>query len=116
MKKDEPCITFRTTVEEKERFQEIAKSVGLDVSKLIRSTVLSGEKLILLPGGDEIAKGICQLMKEFSHAYKGGYIASDYAPKLLVKIDELVSSVNKLIDRTTDICSDGEKSQKEGIL
>lgn len=109
-------IEFRVTEEEKTKIYELAKSAEIDVSSLIRNAVLSDEKLVLLPGGTEIAKGISKLVIEFSRSYKGSYIDSKYCPVLLTSIEELISSVNTLIERTTDICEDNEESQKEGIL
>lgn len=108
-------IDIRVSSEEKEKIQMMAESVKLDSSTFLRNLALIDGKVILLPGGHEIAENMSKLIKAFSHSYKGGFIDSKYCPIILTSIEELVSSVNQLIDKISDICGDDEKSQKEGL-
>lgn len=96
-------INLRVSEEEKEKITQLAKSVNLDVSTLIRNAVLTDEKLVLLTGGSEIARGISKLITEFHRAAKNGIIDKKYCPVVLTSLEELVSTFNQLMDKLPDI-------------
>lgn len=96
-------INLRVSEDEKDRIIQLAKSVDLDVSTLIRNAVLTDEKLVLLTGGSEIARGISKLITEFQRTAKSGIIDKKYCPVVLTSLEELVSAFNQLMDKLTDI-------------
>lgn len=96
-------INLRVSEEEKERITQLAKSVDLDVSTLIRNAVLTDEKLVLLTDGSEIARGISKLITEFHRTAKNGIIDKKYCPVVLTSLEELVSAFNQLMDKLPDI-------------
>lgn len=96
-------INLRVSEEEKEKINQLAKSVDLDVSTLIRNAVLTEEKLVLLTGGSEIAREISKLIIEFHSAAKSGIIDKKYCPVVLTSLEELVSTFNQLINKLPDI-------------
>lgn len=96
-------INLRVSEEEKEKITQLAKSVDLDVSTLIRNAVLTDEKLVLLTGSSEIARGISKLITKFHRAAKNGIIDKKYCPVILTSLEELVSAFNQLMDKLPDI-------------
>lgn len=101
-------INLRVSEEEKEKITQLAKSLDLDVSTLIRTAVLTDEKLMLLTGGSEIAREISKLITEFNRAANNGIIDKKYCPVVLTSLEELVSAFNQLMDKLPDICDYSE--------
>lgn len=99
-------INLRVSEEEKEKMNQLAKSVSLDLSTLIRNTVLTDEKLILLTDSSEIAKGISNLIKEIHGTAKSGAIDKKYCAVILSSLEELVSAFNQLMNKLPDISND----------
>jgi len=96
-------INLRVSEEEKEKINQLAKSVDLDVSTLIRNAVLTEEKLVLITGGSEIAREISRLITEFQRTARSGIIDKKYCHIILTSLEELVSAVNQLMDKLPDI-------------
>ena len=107
-------INLRVSEIEKSEIEKRAKSVGTDVSTLIRNAVLSDKKLVLLHDGTEIAKGVCSLVREIHTAERNGSIDKKYCTTILSSLEELVSAFNQVSDKLSDISDDSEYSQKEG--
>ena len=99
-------INLRVSEEEKEKMNQLAKSVSLDLSTLIRNAVLTDEKLILLTDSSEIAKEISNLIKEIHGAAKSGAIDKKYCAVILASLEELVSAFNQLMNKLPDISND----------
>ena len=101
-------IHIRVTESEKEKMNKIAESVSMDLSALIRNAVLTDKKLVLLPDGSVIAKGISELINKFQGASKSGVIDKKYCAVLLTSMEELVCAFNQLMNKLPDICNDTE--------
>lgn len=99
-------INIRVTESEKEKMNKIAESVSMDLSELIRIAVLTDEKLVLLPDGSVIAKGISELINKFQSASKSGVIDKKYCAVLLTSMEELVCAFNQLMNKLPDIGND----------
>ena len=99
-------INLRVSEIEKSEIENRAKSVGTDISTLIRKAVLTDEKLVLLQDGPEIAKGIYSLVKNIQTAERNNDIDKKYCTLILSSLEELVSAFNQLSDKLSDISDD----------
>ena len=96
-------INIRVTEAEKQKIDQIAKSVGTDVSSLMRETVLTEEKLILLPSGPEIASKLCELITDIQRIHKPEALESVYWPVLLKKVEEVSDQMQLISDKLSEI-------------
>ena len=99
-------INIRVSESEKIQMNKIAESVSMDLSALIRNAVLTDKKLVLLPDGSVIAKGISELINKFQSASKSGVIDKKYCVVLLTSMEELVCAFNQLMNKLPDIGND----------
>ena len=99
-------INLRVSEAEKSEIENRAKSVGTDVSTLIRNAVLTDENLVFLQDGTEIAKSMCSLVKNIQTAQRNNSIDKKYCTLILSSLEELVSAFNQLSDKLSDISDD----------
>ncbi len=101
-------INIRVSETEKAEIENRARLAGTDVSTLIRSAVLTDEKLVLLQDGTQIAKGMCELVRKVQTAERNDCIDKKYCIIILESLEELVEAVNTLSDKLSDLSEDTE--------
>lgn len=96
----EKLIQLRVTQEKKERLQQLADSIGVSLSGLLRKMVLSDEKITVYPGGKEL---LVQL-----HEIKAAVELNGIDSNITDQLGRCADALCRIADQLTDLSDGGD--------